>query len=666
MANLEKSCCWHFAEQAGGREDGPNNPMDGNFKKTPYASLIRESIQNSLDAALDDNQPVQVNFEIGRIRANEYERFFELKGHIQGCIDHYPSNDDAKETYNPMIEYLTSMERFDNLYYIKVSDFNTKGMNYKNRTQPDYTSEPFYAFVRAAGVSSKNDSSAGGSFGFGKAAYFYISPLRTILVSTKTQYGTHFFEGVASLCTHRFMNDGKKYVAVGYYDNNDGEPITKYDDIPEKFKRDETGTDIFIMGLKLSKDKEEANGEKTAIYKEMIEAVLRNFWLAIEFGKLEVKVEDTIINKENLPTIMEEYFPDKEDTKRRERQYNPRPYWEAVHNKECDRNHVYIEKTYPKLGLVKFYGLKVRGAQDKILYMRRLHMLVKARRTQSANGIYGLFLCDSKFGNKILRNTENPAHNEWAAGNWQIDGKKAKDGIDAIEEVDRFIIDVLEEIFAGREKNVQQIQGLEEFLYIPTEPTEDDDLDNDSLTGEPVDESDDGNSMSTELSDPIHTPIEGKTELGKVLISDTSAYIQRDEHGNVLSGHGIRKRRNQGGGGTGTRNIDGRYKSEDKGVNGEVLHEIPVTYRSFAQKINDRVFHTLVIHSEYEVEKGRIDLMVGGEQSDDVINIEYCSKGDVRDNTISNLTISKGKNLLTIRFADNMKHAVKLDAYESK
>ena len=57
MANLEKECRWHFAEHLGGREDGPNDPMQENFKKTPYASLIRESIQNSLDVPLDIAQP---------------------------------------------------------------------------------------------------------------------------------------------------------------------------------------------------------------------------------------------------------------------------------------------------------------------------------------------------------------------------------------------------------------------------------------------------------------------------------------------------------------------------------------------------------------------------------------------------------------------------------
>ena len=180
MSNLELNCKWHFAIQLGGREDGPNDPMQDNFKKTPYASLIRESIQNSLDVPLDPMQPVRMDFSISRIRAREYSNFFELKKHIEGCIRHFPNNDDAKVCYKPMLDFLNSLDEFDNLYYIKVSDFNTLGMNYVKGD----TSCPFYAFVRAAGVSAKNDATAGGSYGYGKAAYFYISPLRTIFVST--------------------------------------------------------------------------------------------------------------------------------------------------------------------------------------------------------------------------------------------------------------------------------------------------------------------------------------------------------------------------------------------------------------------------------------------------------------------------------------------------
>ena len=41
----EKNCRWHFAKQLGGREDGPNDPMQDNFKKTGFLNKYIEIIQ---------------------------------------------------------------------------------------------------------------------------------------------------------------------------------------------------------------------------------------------------------------------------------------------------------------------------------------------------------------------------------------------------------------------------------------------------------------------------------------------------------------------------------------------------------------------------------------------------------------------------------------------
>ncbi|MBR4553891.1 MAG: hypothetical protein IKO20_09290 [Bacteroidaceae bacterium] len=657
MSNLELNCKWHFAKQLGGREDGPNDPMQDNFKKNPYASLIRESIQNSLDVPLDSNQPVRMEFSISRIRANEYANFFELKKHIQGCLKHFPNNDDAKVTYKPMLDYLNSLNLHDNLYYIKVSDYNAIGMNYIKGD----TSCPFYAFVRAAGVSAKNDATAGGSFGYGKAAYFYISPLRTIFVSTKTKDGRNFFEGVSSLCTHEMEGDKELRVSVGYYDNNDGEPVTNPQNIPARFQRNESGTDIYIIGIDAS--------DKQSIYSEMIEAVLRNFWLAIENNKLEVKISEIEINAEKLPELMEQFFPEELDTTRREKSYNPRPYWEAVHLAGSDKYHIVFEDKLPTVGRVRFFAMKNKKATDKVLYMRRPLMLVKARRTQSSNGFFGVFVCEDRYGNEILRKTENPAHDEWSSSNWRENGKIVPKGRDAIAEIDDFIIKVMEQMFSNRGSSVQQIQGLEEFLYIPTAVDDDEDFETESLVGDIIgQQEEEGSSISTDVSNPVQTPIIDNPAIGKVMITDPVEEKQkRNSEGGHLSGHGKRKKIIHGGGGLSPKRIEGHFGSAEEGIQGTMLTEIPVRYRSFAQIENGRTVHNIIIHSDYDILNGRIDLIIGGEQSDDIVAIKKCSLGGkIEANSISGLHIQKGKNVLNIEFADNMKHAVKLDAYELK
>ena len=419
----EKGCSWHFARHSGGREDGPNNAMHEHFKKNPYAALIRESIQNSLDVPLDESLPVRVDFKLGAMKSGSFPNLFELQKHISACLSYFIWNDDAHATFRPMLEKLSSLKRNESLYYIKVSDFNTTGMDYvKGDTQ-----KPFYAFVKSVGVSSKSDSGTGGSFGFGKAAYFNMSPLRTVIVSTQTKDGRRFFEGVSSLCTHKLPNEEFLRDAVGFYDNNDGNPITNPEHIPPRFKRKEPGTDVAIIGIDVV--------DRQSIFDDMISAVLRNFWMSIEAGKLIVNVGDNQTNceisRDTIVDLMDKYFPEISDSKvskRRIVNYNPRPFWEAVHLADTDTKHIKISKPLETIGKCHFYLLKSKDALDKILYMRKPLMLVKGENSKSSYGYYGVFICDDRYGDKILRKTEGPAHDEWDPNNYLVRGRPSPEG----------------------------------------------------------------------------------------------------------------------------------------------------------------------------------------------------------------------------------------------
>lgn len=658
MSTAENNCRWHFAKLSGGSEDGPNEPMQQNFKKTPYASLVRESIQNSLDVPLYENKPVRIEYSISKINATNYPNLFELRKHIQGCLYYFHNNENAKEVYQPMLDYLDEIGNRGYLSYIKISDYNTQGMNYiKNDTNT-----PFYAFVISRGVSVKNEGSTGGSYGFGKAAYFYISNIRTLLINTQTKDNRHFFEGIASLCTHKIEGEDEKFVSTGFYDNNGGNPITNSSNIPPRFnKRDEPGTDFFILGIDASNEE--------AIFEEMIKAVLQNFWLAIYRNHLEVKIGDIEINKDNLAQFIEQYFPDELDTKIKAKGYNPKPYLDAVMNVGQDNRHILISQQFPTIGNVKLYVVKDKRATDKILYMRRPLMLVKAQKTGSQNGFYGVFVCEDIYGDKILKHTENPAHNEWVASNWKDKGKTLENGRKAIQEIEEFIKSAIEKIFLNKNKNVQKIQGLDEFLYIPTAVEEDED-DSESLVGEVVGvREEEGNSISTNISQIKQQPTEDKPAIGKVIIEQQNENSQKhDPKGNNLGGHGKQKRHNKtDGNGVSSDSIDSHFSNDENGTNGSFLTEVPVTYRSFAQIEDGIIVHKIIIHSDYNFNNGRIDLLVGGEQSDDKIQIKSCEPfGKIKENTISGLTINKGKNIIKVKFADNMKHAVKLEAYETK
>ena len=86
--DLEKGCKWSF--QRWNRSMtyfGPNDAIIQSFNRDFYESLVRESIQNSLDAVLEKGKPVQVSYSFDIVNIDDFPELFKLKEHIQGCLD---------------------------------------------------------------------------------------------------------------------------------------------------------------------------------------------------------------------------------------------------------------------------------------------------------------------------------------------------------------------------------------------------------------------------------------------------------------------------------------------------------------------------------------------------------------------------------------------------
>jgi len=654
MAGREKNCKWYFADQPNGQEVGPNNAMEQSFKNHPYASLVRESIQNSLDAVLDKSEPVLVKFSFMEMRGADYPEFFELQYHIKGCLDYFPNNHNAKVIYEPMCKLFEGNKYNDHLGFIRVSDYNTKGMTYEDGN----TDSPFYAFVRSAGVTVKDNTSAGGSFGFGKAAYYLLSPINTIIVSTCTENYQKYFEGAASLCTHTYR--GAKKMAFGYYDDQNGKPITEESDIPAKFRRSEPGTDINILGFD--------NDYIDEAVKEMTEAVLRNFWMAIYNGKLVVNINDsTSISKENLAELMELNFEDIDDNTRKSGYYNPRPYFDAVRLVNTSGKYLFFEDDLPLLGHVCFYAFKKKGAIDKIAYLRALQMFVYSKKTKTNYGMYGVFYCDSEKGNDLLRNMENPAHDEWKATNWRINGRVFGMGRIALQEMDNFITECLSQAFSLKEKKAIDIKGLEEFLYIPTAYEEDEDLDSESQIGKTTgDLQDDGTSITTDISDGEDNPTiserSSSPSTGRILINKPTTATNNS--GNLRSGHGKAKQKPKKPGIQKPGNVKDTRSEDENGEKGLFAAPISIPYRSFSQQEEGGIYHYIVLHPQEEVGNVRLHFFAVGEENDEELQIAESNIGIISGNIIRDVHLNEGRLRLRVRFTDNMKHAVKLSVEE--
>ena len=403
--SLEKGCIWNFWDE-GPQDIGRNNALQIAFRGNEYYSIVRESIQNSMDV-WDKNsfpdQPVIVKFSKYSLNKKDFPGFFAIKDHLES-IKAYFTDKDTKELIDGMLK-IVNKEYVDCL---KISDYNTLGMQY---TEGDPNSD-FYKFLRAQGVTRGSESGTGGSFGFGKGAYFAMSLLKTVLVSTMDCHGKNYFEGSCHLMTHRMNN--RRLGAVGYYDSKNGYPICDRSEIPTTLIRNEQGTDISIIGL----SKDENYVEK------MVKSVLNSFWLAIYNKKLEVFIEEIAINKNTLDLLMEEYFPDDLTDRSNDQNSelaNPKSYYYSVRYfdpKRKDSEFKMFEEQLKNLGRCQLFVYRKDGLSNKTMHVRSPNMLIYKKLNQNIlKGYSAVFVCENEWGNNLLRQMENPQHNEWNQNN---------------------------------------------------------------------------------------------------------------------------------------------------------------------------------------------------------------------------------------------------------
>ena len=164
------------------------------------SSLVREAIQNSIDACLDDSKPVKVRFTLKNQTGNINEKYFK---------DLYPH---AKLSINENL-----LPKYDqNSIYLIVEDFNTTGLEGSVRTSkpkdPDVElyGASYWFFEWAKGISIKKGDR--GSWGIGK-----------IVLSAASRYKSYFVYSVRK----RIVEEGTEQILFGHAN-------LKYENISDK------------------------------------------------------------------------------------------------------------------------------------------------------------------------------------------------------------------------------------------------------------------------------------------------------------------------------------------------------------------------------------------------------------------------------------------------
>lgn len=280
-----------FLPNPGGKAEGLNDAGIATFRDKPFASVARETGQNSRDVRLDQLQPVKLTFDVVEVNSTEFPSITQYRDAANICLDKALKRNNEKEIgfFRQAVKVLAEPV----IRVLRIADFNTKGVR-----GPCEEGRPFHTLAKADGMSVKDDINSGGSFGIGKSAVFAISDIQTAIFSTRyvDEEGKEHF-----LCMGKTMfishtgKDGEEKGREGYWGKTDGYmPLENEADIPSWLRRDEQGTSIFSVCMR---------SHRTDWRYEMAAALLMNFYCAIQRKEMEFEIDDGFL-KINSNTIL--------------------------------------------------------------------------------------------------------------------------------------------------------------------------------------------------------------------------------------------------------------------------------------------------------------------------------------------------------------------------
>lgn len=669
---------WYFAKCDCIAGRGENDSQRELFPGEVYQTLIRESIQNSIDHPNpDSDKPVRVEYTIRRYPTGDFSNLSGLREHIQKCCD----ESGGADRFTSMLRALNNPE----MCILDVADYNTIGMDYDIPTDKGR----FKQFVRYTGDPNKNKG-AGGSHGYGKITYFNISEISTIVVSSMTPDGQCTFEGASRLATHETGVVRELYADTGFLDRGNGVPMQEnfenQHDIIEEFRRKVPGTTVSILFADIN----DTNIDK--VFKICCEAVLRNFFAAIQDRSLEVKVDfgfgyEQEFTGANIEAIFQDlYFLSPVDDTRSGYfdRFNPHPFWlayknndvtitEDVPNEEAvdmcsEKKYICFKKELPIIGHSALYiNVEPKTSVDMVVFMRCPRMVVAEMHNRSSKGYSAVFLCDDdreNKGNYLLRLMEDAAHRTWSKKQLKFD-KRPETMINQAgrieDEMRTFIRECLDIVFPSNQADSDDVE-LDDF----TIPLNSDELATNPLLGNLIGIPGDNENIKGAPVD-VHAGQMGTKKkslyVGKAQVVDKKRVKKTDNQSETTGGH---KTNHPVTPKPHTPSSGNEHFEEDQNSKERVVREkFTVKYRIFSDVDKDGlVQYTLIVHSPITEDKTFITLTPVGESEDNScnVNIKTSSIGKVRDNEISNVPLVEGKNVITFTVDNEGEYAFSLIA----
>jgi len=492
---------WQFRIKP--RNEKIRDPIQGAFFTTeavagPAQALVREAIQNSLDARNGDSQ-VRVRFWLATnehaLTAEDVNRYFE------GTWDHYAAEGNGLHV---------APVRESPCPYLLVEDFGTNGLTGDTSQadpEPD-VKNPFFLFFRAEGLSAKGGIELG-RWGVGKFVFPRSSLASTHFgITVRADDGQRLLLGAVTLKTHRLGPATYSPDALFGTPDPDGFvlPLSErelLDDFSRSFnlsRTDQPGLSVLVPFL-----------DPEITFESLLVAVARNWFIPLLTGDLQVTIESpgrrVVLDSGSLERTLEEHaeavgtgvieyvklarwgagledgsrlellMPDPSRAARWSADLVPDNVAAAIRQRLESREAVAVrvpltirpKEKAPTATYLDIYLRPDRSSDGRPLFVRE-GILVSDVRGARASEIRSLVLVDDRPLATLLGDSESPAHTEW-----QKDGLNFRDRYTYGKAVISFVTSSVAELLGIVSRNAAEADPslTVEFFSIEAPDTED-------------------------------------------------------------------------------------------------------------------------------------------------------------------------------------------------
>lgn len=385
-------------------EESTFNKILERFYNFGISGLVRENIQNSLDGKIPgETKPVVVTIKTGTIKKENIPGLEEIKNRIN-CLE--GRNSYTKET----IQHMKNKMNDEIINYISFEDYNTKGLKGAKNGQSTNKEDTWSIYAYNKGVHTEEEDetlekSRGGSHGIGKIASNAASELYMMYFANCDEEGNKHLGGTAQLIEHKYEDN--YYRSTGYFTDskNIDSKTTKFypyeNNFDKVFAKDTRGLKIIIPFLRDQFNKED----------EILKSVCDSFFIAILQEKLEVIINDKIINSKTI----KKYITDK------------KYYIQKVEEVKDEFTPLYFD-TYTKIKPIKleikdrsqsynfnlYFNYDTKIPKGRVAIVRTIGMKIEDKKIKNnvKKPFNAVLIPESISEDAFLKSLENESHTE--------------------------------------------------------------------------------------------------------------------------------------------------------------------------------------------------------------------------------------------------------------